>query len=148
MSLEAHRVTGLNLELTIRQDIAASTVCNVKFNDTGLLQSTLPVAQGGLGLYSTANVSLSAYASSLRAARQHVGQILQNDFESCPTSEVDSVAESWTALGHEPLTTDMKPFQGYWSTAVHKVLFHVLKADAQSSHLACIMTAAQSRSGD
>ena len=40
---------------TLRQ--AASTVCNVNFDDTGWQQSTLPVAQGGLGLSSAVNVS-------------------------------------------------------------------------------------------
>ena len=43
-------------------------------------QSTLPVAQGGLGLSSAVNVSLPAYASSLSATRQLVGQILQDIF--------------------------------------------------------------------
>ena len=82
---------------------AASTVCIVNFDDTGWQQSTLPVAQGGLGLSSAVNVSLPAYTSSLSATRQLVGQILQDVFESYPTSEVDSVAERWTALGHEEL---------------------------------------------
>ena len=68
---------------------AASTVCNVNFDDTGWQQSILPVAQGGLGLSSAVNVSLPAYASTLSATRQLVGQILHDVFESCPTSEVD-----------------------------------------------------------
>ena len=123
-------------------------VCNVKFDDTGWQQSTLPVAQGGLGLSSAVNVSLPAYASSLSATRQLVGQILQDVFESCPTSEVDSVAERWTELGHELITTDKKPFQRYWSSAVHKALFHSLKAGAPPSRLARILTAAQGHSGD
>ena len=46
---------------TLRQ--AASTVCNVNFDDTGWQQSTLPVAQGGLGLSSAVNMSLPAYAA-------------------------------------------------------------------------------------
>ena len=116
----------INIVKTLRQ--ATSTVCNVKFDDTGWQQSTLPVAQGGLGLSSAVNVSLPAYASSLSDTRQLVGQILQDVFESCPTSEVDSVAERWTELGHELITTDKKPFQRYWSSAVHKALFHSLKA--------------------
>ena len=131
---------------TLRQ--ATSTVCNIKFDDTGWQQSTLPVAQGGLGLSSAVNVSLPAYASSLSATRQLVGQILQDVFESCPTSEVDSVAERWTELGHELITTDKKPFQRYWSSAVHKALFHSLKAGAPPSRLARILTAAQGHSGD
>ena len=131
---------------TLRQ--ATSTVCNVKFDDTGWQQSTLPVAQGGLGLSSAVNVSLPAYASSLSATRQLVGQILQDVFESCPTSEVDSVAERWTELGHELITTDKKPFQRYWSSAVHKALFHSLKAGAPPSRLARILTSAQCHSGD
>ena len=97
-----------HFDKTLRQ--AASTVCNVKFDDTGWQQSTLPVAQGGLGLSSAVNVSLPAYASSLSATGQLVGQILQDVFESCPTSEVDLVAERWTELGHELITTDKKPF--------------------------------------
>ena len=130
---------------TVRQDIAAS---DVKFDDTGWQQSTLPVAQGGLGLSSAVNVSLPAYASFLSATRQLVGQILQDVFESCPTSEVDSVAERWTELGHELITTDKKPFKRYWSSAVHKALFHSLKAGAPPSRLARILTAAQGHSGD
>ena len=63
---------------TLRQ--AASTFCNVNFDDSGWQQSTLPVAQGGLGLSSAVNVTLPAYASSLSATRQLVGQILQDDF--------------------------------------------------------------------
>ena len=59
---------------TLRQ--AASTVCNVNFDDTGWQQSTLLVAQGGPDLSSAVNVSLQAYASSLSATRQLVGQIL------------------------------------------------------------------------
>ena len=59
---------------------SASTVCNVNFDDTGWQQSTLPVAQGGLGLSSAVNVSLPAYASSLSATRQLVIQILQVAF--------------------------------------------------------------------
>ena len=97
------------------------------------------------------NVSLPAYASSLSATRQLVGQILQDVFESCPTSEVDSVAECWTELGHELITMDKKPFQRYWSSAVHKALFHSLnacKAGAPPSRLARILTAAQGHSGD
>ena len=127
---------------TLRQ--ATSTVCNVKFDDTGWQQSTLPVAQGRLGLSSAVNVSLPAYASSLSATRQLVGQILQDVFEPCPTSEVDSVAE----LGQELITTDKKLFQRYWSSAVHKALFHSIKAGAPPSRLARILTAAQGHSGD
>ena len=131
---------------TLRQ--AASTVCTVKFDDTGWQRSTLPVAQGGLGLSSAVNVSLPAYASSLSATRQLVDQMLQDVFESSPISEVDSVAERWTELGHELITTDKKPFQRYWSSAVHKALFHSLKAGAPPSRLARILTAAQGHSGD
>ena len=131
---------------TLRQ--AASTVCNVNFDDTGLQQSTLPFAQGGLGLSSAVNVSLPADASPLSSTRQLVGQILQDVFESCPTSEVDSVAERWTELGHELITTAKKPFQRYWSSAVHEALFHSLKAGAPPSRLARILTAAQCHSGD
>ena len=72
---------------TLRQ--AASTVCKVNFDDTEWQQSTLPVAQGGLGFSSAVNVSLPAYASSLSSTRQLVGQILQDVFVSCPTFEVD-----------------------------------------------------------
>ena len=139
-------IIALNPTSMLRQ--ATNTVCNVKFDDTGWQQSTLPVAQGGLGLSSAVNVSLPAYASSLSATRQLVGQILQDVFESCPTSEVDSVAERWTELGHELTTTDKKPFQQYWSSAVHKALFHSLKAGAPPSRLARILTAAQGHSGD
>ena len=89
---------------TLRQ--AASTACNVNFDDTRWQQSTLPVAQGGLSLSSVVNVSLPAYASSISATRQLVGQILQDVFESCPTSEVDSVTERWTELGHKLVMTD------------------------------------------
>ena len=86
--------------------------------------------------------------SFLSATRQLVGQILQDFFEFCPTSEVDSVAERWTELGHKLITTDKKPFQRYWSSAVHKALFHSLKAGAPPSRLARILTAAQGHSGD
>ena len=131
---------------TMRQ--AASTVFNVNFDDTGWQQSTLPVAQGGLGLSSAVNASLPAYASSLSATRQLVGQILQDVFESSSTSEVDTVDERWTELGHELITTDRKPFQRYWSSAVHEVLFRSIKAGAPPSRLDSILTAAQGHSGD
>ena len=72
---------------------AASTVCNVNFDDTGWQQSTLPVAQGGLSLSSATNASLPAYASSLNATKQLVGQIIEEVFESCQSSKVESVAE-------------------------------------------------------
>ena len=85
-------------------------------------------------------MSFPAYASSLSATRQLVGQILQDVFESRPTSEVDSVAERWTELGHELITTDKKPFQRYWSSA-HK-------AGALPSRLARILTADQGHSSD
>ena len=49
-------------------------------DDSGWQQSTPTVAQGGLGLSSAVNVSLPAYASSLSATRQLVGQILQDVF--------------------------------------------------------------------
>ena len=116
---------------TLRQ--AASMAFNVKFNDTGWQQSTLPVAQGGLRLSSAVNISLPAYASSLSATRQLVSQILQDVFEFCPTSEVDSIAVHWTAMRHKPITTDKNPFQRYWSSTVHAVLFRSLKSVAQSS---------------
>ena len=93
-------------------------------------------------------MSLPAYASSLSATRQLVGQILHDVFESCPTSEADSVAECWTELGHEPIVTDNKPFQRYWSSAVHEALFRSLKADAPPCRLVRILTAAQGHSGD
>ena len=63
---------------TLRQ--ATSTVCNVKFDDTGWQQSTLLVAQGGLGLSSAVNVSLPAYASTIKATRQLVGHIHKDIF--------------------------------------------------------------------
>ena len=91
---------------------------------------------------------LPAYASSISATRQLVGQILQDVFESCPTSEVDSVAERWTELGHEPIATDKKPFQRYWSSAVHDALFRSLIAGAPRSRIVRILTAAQGHSGD
>ena len=91
---------------------------------------------------------MPAYASSLSATRQLVGQIHQDIFLSCLTSEVDSVAERWAELGHELIMTDKKPFQRYLSLTVHKALFHSLKADAPPSRLAHILTAAQGHSGD
>ena len=93
-------------------------------------------------------MSLPANASSLSATRKLVGQVFQDVFDSCPTSEVDSVAENMTALGHEPNTTDKMPFQRFWSSAVHEVLFRSLISDAQPSRIACIMTAKQSHSDD
>ena len=125
---------------TLRQ--AASTVCYVNFDDAGWQQSTLPVAQGGLGLSSAVNVSLPANASSLSATRQLVGQILQDVFGSCQTSEVDSVAERCTELGLELIATDKKPFQRYWSSAVNEALFRSPRAGAPPSRLAHILTAA------
>ena len=119
---------------TLRQ--AASTICNVNFDDTGWQQSTFPVAQCGLGLSSAVNASLPAYASSHSANRQLVGQILQDVCVSCPTSEVDSISERWTELGHELIATDKKSFQRYWSSAVHEALFRSLKAGAPPSRLA------------
>ena len=108
---------------TIRQDIAASAVCNVMFNDSGWQQSTLSVARGGLGLSSAANVSLPAYASSLGATRHLVHQILQDVLESCPAYEVDAVAEHWTALGHEPIMTNKKPFQLHWPSGAYRLYY-------------------------
>ena len=64
------------------------------------------------------------------------------------TSEVDSVAERWTELGHELITTDKKPFQRYWSSAVHEAQFRSPKAGAPRSRIARILTAAQGNSGD
>ena len=93
-------------------------------------------------------MSLPAYASSFNATRQLVGQILQEVFESCPTSEVDSVAERWAELGHEIITTDLKPFQRYWSSAVHEALFRSIKAGAPPSRLDRILTAGIGYSGD
>ena len=123
---------------------AASTVCNVNFDDTGWQQSTLPVAHGGLGLSSAASVSLPAYTSSLSTTRQFVSQILQDVSESCLTFEVDSVAE----LGHKLITMDNKQFQRYWSSAVLESLIHSLKAGAPPSLLARLLTAAHGHSGD
>ena len=77
-SLEAHCAT-LRTD-TVRRDIAASTVCNVKFDDTGWQQSTLPVAQGVLALSSAVNVSLTVYASSLCATKQPISQISKDVF--------------------------------------------------------------------
>ena len=131
----------LNSELTQLDETlqqAASTVFNVNFDDTGWQQSSHPVAQGGLGLSSAVDVSLPAYASSLSVTRQLVGQIFQDVFESCPTSEVDSIDECRTELRHELITMDKKPFQRYWSSAVHEALFRFLKAGAPPSHLARI----------
>ena len=141
----------LHLELTqydetLRQ--AASTVCNVNFDYTGWQQSTLSVAQGGRGLSSAESVSLLAYASSISATRQPVCQILQDAFESCPTSEGDSVAERRTGMGHEIITTDKKQFQRYWSSAVHEALFRSFKAGAPPSRLARNLTAGQCHSSD
>ena len=90
----------------------------------------------------------ASYAFSISDTRQFLGQILQDVFESCPTSEVDSVAERWTELGHELITTDKKPFQRYWSSAVHKALLRFLIAGAPPSRLANILTAAQGQSAD
>ena len=115
---------------TVRRDIAqtASMVCIVNFDDTVWHQSTLPVAQGGLGFFSAINFPLPANVSPLSAIMQLVGQILEDVFECCPTFEVDSVVERWTEVGHELITMDKKPFQRYWSSAVHEVLFRSLKA--------------------
>ena len=51
-------------------------------------------------------------------------------------------------LGHEPIATDNKPFQRYWSSAVNEALFRSLKAGAPPSRIARILTAAQGHSGD
>ena len=126
----------------------AFTVCNVNFGDTGWQQSTFPVAQGCLGLSSAVNVSLPAYASSLSATRQLVGQIHQDVLESCSKSEVESVAERWIELEHELITTDRRPFHRYLSSAVNEALFCSLKAVAPSSRQTRILTAAQGHSGD
>ena len=92
-------------------------------------------------------MSLPAYASSLCATRQFIGQI-KGILKSCPTSEVDSVVELLTALGHEQITTDKRLFQRYWSTAVQEALFRTTKPDASDTILVCIVKAAQGHSGD
>ena len=53
-----------------------------------------------------------------------------------------------TALGHKLITTDKKPFQRYWTSAVHEALLCSLKAGAPPSRLARILTAAQGHPGD
>ena len=93
-------------------------------------------------------MSLPAYASSLSATRHLVSQILQDVLECCPTSEVDPVAERWTDLGHKLITTDKKPFQRYWSSAVHESQFRCINAGAPPSRLVRILTAAKGNSGD
>ena len=139
--------SGLTLfDKTLHQ--AASMVCNVKFHDIGWQQSALSVAQGGLGLSTAVNVSFPVYASSLSATRQLVENFSTDVLVSCQTSEVDSVAEHWTAQGLKPIMTDKKPFQRYWLSAVHRTLFCSLKSDAPPSCLARIMTATQRHSGD
>ena len=92
-------------------------------------------------------MSLPAYASSLSATRQFIGQI-NGILKSCPTSEVDSVVELWTALGHEQITTDKRLFQRHWSTAVQKALFRTTKPDASDAGQVYIVTAAQCHSCD
>ena len=51
-------------------------------------------------------------------------------------------------MGHKLITTEKKPFQQNWSSAVHEALFRSLKDDTLHSRLACILTAAQGHSGD
>ena len=101
-----------------------------------LLQAALAVCN--VNVTSAGNMSLSAYASFLSVTRQLVGLILQDVFLSCPTSEVDSVAERWTELRHELITTNKKPSQRYWPSAVHEALLRSPKDDAPPSRLARI----------
>ena len=84
----------------------------------------------------------------LSATRQPVSQLLLDVLESCPSSEVDSVAERSTELGHELITTDKKPFQRYWASAVYEALCCYLKSGAPPSRLARILTDAQRHLGD
>ena len=121
---------------------AASTVCNVKFDNTVCQLSIFPIAQGGVGLSSTVNVSLPAYASNLSVTRQLVSQILQVVFEFCPTAEVDSVVELHSG------TNQLRRTRSHSKTImVYGCPCRDLKSDASPSRLAHIITAAQSQSG-
>ena len=100
-----------NHTFSVRRDIAASGFHGLQRQLRRYRVATVntTVDQGGLGLSSAVNVSLPAYAFSLSATRQLVCQILQDVFESCPTSVVDSVAELWTDLGREPICDGQEP---------------------------------------
>ena len=130
---------------TLWRDNAARRIHGLQPQDRRYrwFQSTLPVARGDLSLSSEVNVLLPAYAFFLSGTRQLVGLIRNVIYESCQTSEVDSVAECWTALGHDRITTDKKPFQRCWSAVAHESLFCTFKAAAPPNRLARVVTAAQ-----
>jgi hypothetical protein len=124
----------------------ASEILNVDFDDTGWIQATLPLRQGGLGLRAVSDVALPAYAASLHGSRPLVESILQKTPECFLSHEMDSVTASWTEAGH---TLPLKPAaQKNWDSISSAERLAALQQKSDQRRRACLEAAKQPHSGD
>ena len=57
---------------------ALSVVTNVQFESNSIIQATLPVRMGGLGIRMSKDIALPAFVSSLHSVQGLVERIMQN----------------------------------------------------------------------
>ena len=80
-------------EQTLREE--AAKIGNINFDDTGWLQTKLPVRHEGIGLRSPSGLALTAYLSSRVACRSLISDVPNNT--NGHRSEVEFIAatEAW-----------------------------------------------------
>ena len=95
---------------------AVEEICNVRFDDQGWRQATLPIAMGGIGIAAAADTALPAYMSSAHATRELVDEILSRTTES-PSRRLTccDAEQSAASLVHPPVVKTQRS----WSNLVY-----------------------------
>ena len=116
-------------------------ICNVKMDDTGWRQATLPVKFGGLGLRSASDISLSAYLSSLHSSRTLVQEILAQSTEFSSDTEIRAAEAVWSEQGFSVPENTQR--QRAWDEVACKSKSSLHSANLDQHRLACFSAASQ-----
>ena len=126
---------------------ALSAVTNVQFEGDSIIQATLPVRMGGLGIRMSKDIALPAYISSLHSVQGLIQRIMQN--VRIPIDAVlDTAVEAWRQIkGSVPDVEVNWSKQSTWDEPLMETVAAGLMERADQISRARLLAAARRESG-
>jgi len=115
-------------------------ICNVSFGKENWSQASLPIRHAGLGLRSTADLSLPCFLSSSHACKGLVNRLLPSLNLDIPYGDVNNAIDDWTK--HHDSSPLEKGTQAAWDDLAYRdALNSLLNTNNPWNH--CRLLAAQ-----
>ncbi|XP_029657503.1 uncharacterized protein LOC115231671 [Octopus sinensis] len=123
----------------------AESLCNVRFDPLGWIQSTLPVSRGGIGLRSPVSIALPAFLSSTASSRVLTDIVLRNLPERKMSVDHVAALDLWDSLYNKRPSDPC--IQAQWDAISCEALDVHLRKNFDQHRLACLRAGCCTGSG-